>query len=92
MNTRRKDLDGRTAQYLSNNIRLCSLHFEQDMYYPGTRRLRKEAVPTIFNVPNPPPPVGIKRPLVERQTSVPPAKRMGENQNNGGTHMHERAE
>ena len=38
---------------LSSNVKLCSLHFEPQ-FYPGTRHLRKEAVPTIFNVPNPP--------------------------------------
>ena len=61
--------------YLNNNVRFCSNHFEPDQFRPGTKLLRKDALPTRFDVPNPPPAVGTKRPLTERQFTEPPIKR-----------------
>ena len=46
--TGRKDLIGVTPVYLSENVRICSEHFESYFYHPGSCRLRAGAVPTLF--------------------------------------------
>ncbi|XP_055500197.1 uncharacterized protein LOC129702495 [Leucoraja erinacea] len=55
-NTRRHDLLHRTPVYLSNNCRLCSEHFElyQFSNKRTKNRLNWNAVPTLFEIPNPP--------------------------------------
>ena len=53
-NCRRKDLMDKSPEYLSKNITLCIDHFEAASYNPGSNRLKLTAVPTLFNVPNPP--------------------------------------
>ena len=48
----------RTPEYLSKNCSICSLHFEQQFlpkFCNQRRRLSKDAKPTLFDVPNPPP-------------------------------------
>ncbi|XP_071477282.1 uncharacterized protein [Diadema antillarum] len=64
-NTRRKDLLGKSPLYLYNNCRLCSKHFE-DGQILCTGRLVWNAVPTKFDVPNPPKPITPKRKLPAR--------------------------
>ena len=70
LNCRRKDLDNTPFVFLNKKFHLCSNHFEDTMYYPTNnsgKRLLQSAIPTIFNIPNPPPFVGCKRkPPVER--------------------------
>ncbi|XP_032870218.1 52 kDa repressor of the inhibitor of the protein kinase-like [Amblyraja radiata] len=55
-NTRRQDLLHRTTEYLSANCCLCSLHFELDQFSNKrtNNRLNWNAVPTLFDIPNPP--------------------------------------
>uniref|UniRef100_UPI00358FEABB 52 kDa repressor of the inhibitor of the protein kinase-like n=1 Tax=Myxine glutinosa TaxID=7769 RepID=UPI00358FEABB len=55
-NTRKDDLLNRSPVYLSNNCRLCAEHFEEDQFSNRMtkNRLKWNAVPTLFNVPNPP--------------------------------------
>ena len=56
---------GRTPDYLYKNCVLCANHFEdsQFMHVPSKNKLVPEAVPTLFDVPNPPPRVSLKRQL-----------------------------
>jgi THAP domain len=59
INCRRADLDEffkRQPTYLYDNCRLCSNHFEDSQFVnPATRnQLKSCAIPTIFDVPNPP--------------------------------------
>jgi len=61
-NCRRADLMGKKAHYLHKVCRLCSDHFEENQFTtPEKKRLNWNAVPTIFNVPNPPMPMTTKR-------------------------------
>ncbi|XP_071494064.1 uncharacterized protein [Diadema antillarum] len=74
-NTRRKDLLGKSPLYLYSNCRLCSKHFE-DGQILCTGRLVWNAVPTKFDVPNPPKPITPKRKLPARcKGDEPKAKR-----------------
>ena len=78
INCRRKDLDNTPFVFLNKNFYLCSNHFEDTMYYPtnnGGKRLLQSAIPTIFNIPNPPPFVGCKRKPPVEQHPVPVKKR-----------------
>ena len=72
-NCRRLDLLDKTPSYLRKNCALCSNHFEQQFLpkFSNIRtRLAGDAVPTIFNIPNPPPTIGSKR-------KAPPSKQLG---------------
>jgi len=68
INCRRKDLDiflKRDPAYLNRNCRLCSDHFENSEFVNASSRdkLKRTAVPTVFNVPNPPKRLSSARPL-----------------------------
>ena len=69
INCRRGDLDNFPSMYMYQNYRLCGEHFEKSQFKVGVRRsmLLPHAIPTLFNVPNPPKQLAIKRKLVERQ-------------------------
>ena len=56
INSRRIELLKKTTQQVHKNYKLCSNHFEdsQFMYAPTKRRLVHNAVPTLFDIPNPP--------------------------------------
>lgn len=59
------------SHYLHNNIRLCSEHFEDDMFQNEKRsRLTDAATPTLFNIANPPPRIGVKGRLLVRQENA----------------------
>lgn len=65
INCRREDLRRKTPQQLYASNVLCGDHFEDSQYKnPTTRsgRLIANAVPTIFNIPNPPPQLSSTRP------------------------------
>jgi hypothetical protein len=49
-NCNRQDLLTRQnrIQYAHNNCQLCELHFVDDMFQEGSKRLKKTAFPTIF--------------------------------------------
>ena len=69
INCRRQDLEKKDARYLYNNCRICSNHFEDSMFRGSLKnRLKEDAVPTIFSVPNPPKSTGSKRRLLFRNT------------------------
>ena len=70
INSRRADLDGKTATQLYNNCRMCSNHFEDSQFKdPAHKSLMHYAVPTIFESgPNPPPRIASKRQRKERHT------------------------
>ncbi len=72
INCRRIDFLKRDADDLNKNARLCSDHFEEEMFADNTKKsLTTVAIPTLFDVPNPPPKIGTKRRLIFRQdTSV----------------------
>lgn len=56
------------AGYLYRNIRICSAHFEDEMFTKSQKNpLIPGAFPTLFDVPNPPPRIGVKRKLLERE-------------------------
>ncbi|XP_022190251.1 52 kDa repressor of the inhibitor of the protein kinase isoform X2 [Nilaparvata lugens] len=55
VNCKRQDLFGKDANYLHQNLKLCSLHFEDKMIANFLKnRLKPDAVPTLFPVSNPP--------------------------------------
>ena len=65
---RRADLMDKTSKYLYNNCKLCSNHFEECMFYNDLRnRLKSDAKPTLFEIPNPPPAVSSKRRRLQRE-------------------------
>ena len=67
VNCRRADLDGLTVERLNSSHRLCANHFEQSQFMNFRRdSLVFNAVPTIFDVPNPPVTLQMKRKLVQR--------------------------
>ena len=56
INTRRLDLMRKDAAwgYLYRNIRLCSEHFENEMFTNNSKKaLTTDAAPTLFQIPNP---------------------------------------
>ena len=62
---RRQDLLKQNVGYLCNNIRLCGEHFEEGMFMDQTKRqLIRQASPTLFDIANPPPLIGVKRRLL----------------------------
>ena len=63
INTRREDLVNRSPDYCSKNLKLCANHFEDSQFTSILlrNRLTKDAIPTIFDVPNPPQKFSIKR-------------------------------
>ena len=72
--TRRSDLLNKSPKYLHNNCRICSMHFEPSQIL-CTGRLVWNAVPTIFNIPNPPKKVTLKRKLPSRHVSIKRSKK-----------------
>jgi len=68
-NTRRDDLLNRSHVYLNNNCRLCAEHFEEDQFSNRMtkNRLKWNAVPTLFNVPNPPKTLSTPRRTMKRE-------------------------
>ena len=56
-------------KYLSKNCKLCANHFEECMFRNNAKsRLKEDAIPTIFAIPNPPKPVATKRRLLFKDT------------------------
>ena len=66
-----------TARINKNNV-LCQLHFEDSEFtnVHTKRRLKRNAVPTLFNIPNPPKPLHLKRNLPTRTDPPQKAKKM----------------
>ena len=72
VNCRLRSLDGLPAEKLHQNYRLCGQHFEDSMFMnPQIKnRLRHDAVPTLFSVPNPPLRVGMQRRKLVRHNTT----------------------
>ena len=68
-NSRRNDLLRKPASYCYNNLLLCEQHFEDSMFYNAQLKISliKTAIPTLFDVPNPPKKETLKRSLPERK-------------------------
>ena len=74
-NTRRADLQGKTASYCYNNLILCSDHFESQMFLnpKEMKSLVWNATPTLFDVPNKPKLAAAqRRPIARMQKSPSP--------------------
>lgn len=77
VNCRRQDLDKKDPKYLYNNCKICSEHFEDSMFSGHLKnRLKDNAVPTLFSVPNPPKSIGAKRRLLYRDNTQIQGKRI----------------
>ena len=65
INTRRADLEEYSPQHLYNAYTLCSRHFEDSQFMNPVekRSLIHTAIPTFFDVPNPPPRITPNGPL-----------------------------
>ncbi|XP_076469856.1 uncharacterized protein LOC143300182 isoform X2 [Babylonia areolata] len=76
-NCRREDLLRKTADHVKRNCFLCSDHFEDRQFKNAEKKelgLNWKAVPTLFNVPNCPQQVTLKRRLPSRNKATPPKK------------------
>ena len=77
INTRRDDKKWRNEEDKKSILKmvLCEEHFEKSQFmcpeekgkFVPRKRLRKDAVPTIFNIPNPPKNPTPSRPLPKRR-------------------------
>ena len=87
MNSRREDLlkakyenetkEEITARLNKNNV-MCQNHFEDNQFtnVNTKRRLVRTAVPTLFDIPNPPPRITCKRPPPKQRKAIqPPTKK-----------------
>ena len=55
INCRRADLMSKDVKYLNSNCRMCDMHFTETQFMNHMRdKLVWNAIPTIFDVPNPP--------------------------------------
>ena len=77
VNTRREDLLGKETLQLHRNYQLCANHFENNQFMNVVKKnsLVHNAVPTLFDVPNPPPKVTMKRKLPNRTETVEPKRK-----------------
>ena len=76
VNVRRADLDGRTPEELNKNYHLCANHFENSQFMNADKhRLVENAVPTLFDVINPPPKLQGKRAPPTPRVVISPKRR-----------------
>lgn len=74
-NSRRADLSDKSAEYLFKSCVLCAEHFEDAQFMnPQKNKLIWNAIPTKFDVPNPPPQVASKRPPPKARCDPIPRK------------------
>lgn len=67
LNSGRQDLLQKDAALIFKNYKICSKHFEKKMYHSLlTKKLKKDAVPTIFGEPPPLPQIS----KVEKKKSI----------------------
>lgn len=68
---RRQDLLNKTSEYLHKNCKLCADHFEDCMLSNDKKdRLKNDAKPTLFDIPNPPAKVGQKRRVIQKEITI----------------------
>ncbi|GFO07102.1 52 kda repressor of the inhibitor of the protein kinase [Plakobranchus ocellatus] len=73
INCRRQDLLCKSPRELYTSNVLCAIHFEDSEYTDPHRRNRLKplkAVPTIFNIPNPPPKFANRRPAPRKRKII----------------------
>ena len=76
VNSRTKSLDDRSPQQLNANFLLCAEHFEPSQFMSTARSsLIHSAVPTLFNVPNPPKVLTVTRPAPPERPGPSVAKK-----------------
>lgn len=80
-NSRRADLKGKSPSYCYGNLLLCETHFEASMFYNSLSKssLLRNAIPTLFDVPNPPPKLSLKRKLPIRHDLTPQVSKRDKN-------------
>ncbi|XP_049955690.1 THAP domain-containing protein 2-like [Schistocerca serialis cubense] len=89
VNSRREDLIKKEPVYLYNNIRFCSLHFEQNLFMNAdNNKLVWNAVPTLFDIPNKPPQLTMKRKLPQRFDSQSKAVKQSYDTEAAGSTLH----
>ncbi|XP_049786936.1 52 kDa repressor of the inhibitor of the protein kinase-like [Schistocerca cancellata] len=67
VNSRQEDLMKKDPVYLCDNIRFCSLHFEQNQFMNAdNNKFVWNAVPALFDIPNKPSQLTMKRKLSQR--------------------------
>ena len=75
-NTRREDIRSYTPQHLYTNYRICYKHFEDSQFMNKENRKAGFiwcALPTLFDVPNPPPKITPQRKM--RTSSMPSSEK-----------------
>ena len=65
-----EDRDDITKHISKNNV-MCQLHFEESQFTASKKKLIKTAVPTLFNIPNPPKKLAPKRKGPKERQDVP---------------------
>ncbi|XP_047104372.1 uncharacterized protein LOC124723226 [Schistocerca piceifrons] len=71
INSRRQVLLQKDFLYFHNNVKFCALHFESNQFMSAEKKtLVWNAVPTLFDVPNKPQLVTMKRKLSYKRESV----------------------
>ena len=62
INTRRADLEKYSTEQLYNGYTLCANHFEDSQFMNPQAKIKliHNALPTLFDVPNPPPKLALK--------------------------------
>jgi hypothetical protein len=73
--SRRDDLRDKSAEYFHAICRLCAKHFEDGQFYNAAAktRLLPYAVPTLFDVPNPPRLLHSSRRILGKRAAFPAA-------------------
>lgn len=77
INTWRKDLNFKKDYKKIIQLALCEKHFTADQFmnpaekdcFKPRKRLRKDAVPSLFDIPNPPKPVTERRRVLQKRSA-----------------------
>ena len=74
INTRRADLEKYSTEQLYNGYTLCANHFEDSQFMNPQAKIKliHNALPTLFDVPNPPPKLALKWPSPKERNIIVP--------------------
>ena len=74
INTRRADLEKYSTEQLYNGYTLCANHFEDSQFMNPQAKIKliHNALPTLFDVPNPPPKLALKQPPPKERNIIVP--------------------
>lgn len=92
INCRRADLDKKSTEALNRGNVLCSEHFEPSLVIKTKTKqlLRRDAIPTLFKVSNPPPSVTPSRPAPkERICEIPSTSTQNLSEAHSSSYSHE---